>query len=37
MESFFSHLKAEFPCFYPSIKIHTFQQDLQKFIRYYNE
>jgi putative transposase len=35
IESFFSHLKTEFPYFYPSIKIHTFQQDLQKFIRYY--
>lgn len=37
IESFFSHLKTEFPCFYPCIKIHTFQQDLQNFIRYYNE
>ncbi|MCQ6280049.1 IS3 family transposase [Bacillus sp. EB600] len=37
IESSFSHLKAEFPCFYPSIKIHTFQQNLQNLIRYYNK
>jgi putative transposase len=37
IESFFSQLKTEFPCFYPTIQIHTFQQDLSHFIRYYNE
>jgi putative transposase len=37
IESFFSQFKTEYPCFYPNIKVHTFQQDLNDFIRYYNE
>ncbi|MBS4190161.1 IS3 family transposase [Bacillus sp. FJAT-49705] len=37
IESFFSQLKTEFPCFYPKIQLQTFQQDLNKYIRYYNE
>jgi putative transposase len=37
IESFFSQFKTEYPCFYPNIKIHSFQQDLNDFIRYYNE
>ncbi|WP_227937656.1 IS3 family transposase [Alkalihalobacillus deserti] len=35
IESFFSHLKTEFPCFY--LKLNTFKDDLKSFIRYYNE
>ncbi|MGG1680348.1 IS3 family transposase [Neobacillus sp. NRS-1170] len=37
MESFFSQLKTEFPCFYPTIQKDTFQRDLNHFICYYNE
>jgi putative transposase len=37
IESFFSQFKTEYPCFYPNIKVDTFQQDLNDFIRYYNE
>jgi putative transposase len=37
IESFFSQFKTEYPCFYPSLKIHTFKKDLTNFIRYYNE
>lgn len=37
IESFFSQLKTEFPCFFPIIRVQTFQQDLNSFIRDYNE
>ncbi|WP_081954478.1 IS3 family transposase [Neobacillus niacini] len=37
IESFFSQLKTEFPCFYPNCPIDSFQQNLKKYIRYYNE
>ncbi|MEH7332495.1 IS3 family transposase [Neobacillus drentensis] len=37
IESFFSQLKTEFPCFYSSIQKDTFQRDLKNFIQYYNE
>lgn len=37
IESFFSHLKTEFPCFYPNSDMVTFEQDYKEFIRYYNE
>jgi putative transposase len=36
IESFFSQLKTEFPCFY-GINIDTFNRDLMRYIRYYNE
>jgi putative transposase len=36
IESFFSQLKTEFPCFY-RINLDTFSQDLKKYIKYYNE
>ncbi|WP_084786582.1 IS3 family transposase [Bacillus tuaregi] len=36
IKSFFSQLKTEFPCFY-TVNLHSFQQDLKSFIRYYNE
>ena len=36
IESFFSQLKTEFPCFY-EVNLHSFQQDLKSFFRYYNE
>jgi putative transposase len=37
IESFFSHLKTEFPCFYPNIQVQTFEKDLHSFVRYFNE
>jgi putative transposase len=37
IESFFSQLKTEFPCFYPNCPIESFQHNLKKYIRYYNE
>ncbi|WP_438824703.1 IS3 family transposase [Bacillus sp. JJ1474] len=37
IESFFSQLKTEFPCFYPNIQLETFQQDINQYTRYYNE
>lgn len=37
IESFFSQLKTEFPCFYPNTKSNTLKSDLNGFIRYYNE
>ena len=37
IESFFSQLKIEFPCFFPTIPIESFQHNLKKYIRYYNE
>jgi len=37
IESFFSHLKVEYPCFYPTIKINSLEQNLNKYMRYYNE
>ncbi|TYR94165.1 transposase, partial [Rossellomorea vietnamensis] len=38
IESFFSHLKTEFPCFYPINKdSHTLQANLLKYIKRYNE
>jgi putative transposase len=36
IESFFSQLKTEFPCFY-EVKLHSFEQDLKSYFRYYNE
>lgn len=36
IESFFSQLKTEFPCFY-KVNLHSFQKDLKSFFRYYNE
>lgn len=36
IESFFSHLKVEFPCFYPIIDSVTFKKDSSSYIRYYN-
>jgi putative transposase len=36
IESFFSQLKTEFPCFY-KVNLHSFQKDLKSFISYYNE
>ena len=37
IESFFSHLKVEYPCFFPNIQVQTLQQDLNHYIRYFNE
>ncbi|MFB9989318.1 IS3 family transposase, partial [Bacillus benzoevorans] len=37
IESFFSQLKTEFPCFFPVITKDTFQENLGKYIHYYNE
>jgi putative transposase len=37
IESLFSQLKTEFPCFYPNSTIDSFQHDLMKYIRYYKE
>ncbi|WP_255249827.1 IS3 family transposase [Bacillus sp. FJAT-45066] len=37
IESFFSQLKVEFPCFYPNTKKAIFEKDLKKYIMYYNE
>lgn len=36
IESFFSQLKTEFPCFY-KVNLHSFQQDLKSYFRYFNE
>jgi putative transposase len=36
IESFFSQLKTEFPCFY-KVNLRSFQQDLKGYFRYYNE
>lgn len=36
IESFFSQLKTELPCFF-KVNLHTFQQDLKGYFRYYNE
>jgi putative transposase len=36
IESFFSQLKVEFPCFYPIINGATFQKNSLSYIRYYN-
>ncbi|MGG3470452.1 IS3 family transposase [Neobacillus pocheonensis] len=36
IESFFSQLKTEFPCFY-EVKLPSFEEDLKRFVRYYNE
>ena len=37
IESFFSHLKVEYPCFFPTIKIHSLEKNLKQYIHYYNE
>ena len=37
IESFFSHLKVEYPCFFPTIKIDSLEQNLKQYINYYNE
>ncbi len=37
IESFFSHLKTEFPCFYTITDVDSIQRDLIKYIHYYNE
>ena len=37
IESFFSHLKVEYPLFYPQITIKSFNRDLIGYIRYFNE
>lgn len=37
IESFFSHFKVEYPCFYPIIKINSLKQNLKQYINYYNE
>ncbi|MBM6617672.1 DDE-type integrase/transposase/recombinase [Bacillus suaedaesalsae] len=37
IESFFSQLKCEFPCFYPDTTGKNFESNLEKYIRYYNE
>ncbi len=36
IESFFSQFKTEFPCFF-EVNSHFFNQDLKRFIQYYNE
>ena len=36
IESFFSQLKTEYPCFF-KVNSHSFQQDLKRFTKYYNE
>lgn len=36
IESFFSQLKTEFPCFY-KVNLHTFHKDLKGYFQYYNE
>ena len=37
IESFFSQLKAEFPCFYPINTMTTVQKNLKYYIRHFNE
>lgn len=37
IESFFSHLKTELPCFYPDIQLETFEKYLRAYSKYYNE
>lgn len=37
IESFFSHLKVEFPCFFPNSTKETFKRDLAEYIKFYNE
>ncbi|WP_158638700.1 IS3 family transposase [Metabacillus litoralis] len=37
IESFFSQLKTEFPCFYPDIEKESLQLDLNGFIKFFNE
>lgn len=37
IESFFSHLKTEFPCLFPVISANQVQVDLYKYIQYFNE
>ncbi|MFC0272276.1 IS3 family transposase [Metabacillus herbersteinensis] len=37
IESFFSTLKVEVPCFFPTISVETLESDLLKYISYFNE
>lgn len=37
IESFFSHLKTEFPCFYPINTVESFPKNMKNFISYFNE
>ncbi|UHA60607.1 IS3 family transposase [Metabacillus litoralis] len=37
IESFFSQLKSEFPCFYPTNNIKTSDTNFKKYVHYYNE
>ena len=37
IESFFSHLKVEYPLFYPQMTLNSCNRDLLGYIRYFNE
>ena len=37
IESFFSHLKVEYPLFYPQMTLNSCKRDLLGYIRYFNE